>query len=173
MKYILAISILLSFCSIDHKVDKTSQSAEIMNLMEQWHADAATANLDAYIGLMDSSCHYIGTDANENWSRDDFAAFCKPYFDKKTTWDFKTLERKVTLNTAGNTAWFDEILDTHMGTCRGSGALELVDGKWKLKQYILSVAIPNESMDAVKRSKHAADSVYKSSHPYKKPISVN
>lgn len=128
--------------------------------MNEWHRDAANANLEGYIGLMDSTCNYIGTDATENWKRDEFAAFCKPYFDKKTTWDFTTVQRDIDINEDGNTAWFDEILDTHMGTCRGSGALELKNGEWKLMQYVLSVAIPNESMEAVKKAKHEADSVF-------------
>lgn len=142
-------------------MDKLVIEKEINTLLDQWHADAANANLEGYIGLMDSTCNYIGTDATENWKRDEFATFCKPYFDKGTTWDFKTLQRDVRVNTEGNTAWFDEILDTHMGTCRGSGALELIDGKWKLKQYVLSVAVPNESMEAVKKAKFEADSVFK------------
>ena len=109
---------------------------------------------------MDSTCSYIGTDATENWKRDEFASFCKPYFEKKTTWDFKTVHRTIQLNAENNTAWFYEILDTHMGTCRGSGTLENSNGEWKLMQYVLSVAIPNESMNAVKVAKHNADSVY-------------
>ncbi|PCJ63699.1 MAG: hypothetical protein COA58_15255 [Bacteroidetes bacterium] len=137
------------------------QETLIDSLITNWHQNAANANLEDYIGFMDSTCNYIGTDATENWKRDEFGAFCKPYFDKRTTWDFKTLQRSVRVNTNQNTAWFDEILDTHMGTCRGSGALEKVNGNWKLKQYVLSLSIPNESIDDVKKATHVADSVYK------------
>lgn len=161
MKYLIIFTVLFSSCSTPAKVDQNALSKEVGSLIEQWHRDAANANLEGYIGLMDSTCNYIGTDATENWIRDDFAAFCKPYFDKKTTWDFTTVQRDVRINEAGNTAWFDEILDTHMGTCRGSGALELKNGQWKLMQYVLSVAIPNESMETVKEAKYEADSVYK------------
>ncbi len=170
MKYLIIFSVLFSSCTTSNTVDQNALSNEVGSLIEQWHRDAANANLQGYIGLMDSTCNYIGTDATENWIRDDFASFCKPYFDKKTTWDFKTIQREVRLNEAGNTAWFDEILDTHMGTCRGSGALELKNGEWKLMQYVLSVAVPNESMEAVKEAKYEADSVYKSKFKLKSKI---
>ncbi|MEJ6661352.1 MAG: nuclear transport factor 2 family protein [Bacteroidota bacterium] len=161
MKYVIVLSLLLCFCSAPQEIDKDATALQIDSLMNQWHSDAANANLNEYVGLMDSTCVYIGTDATENWIRDDFAAFCKPYFDQKTTWDFTTVQRKVRVSETGNTAWFDEILDTHMGTCRGSGALELKNGKWKLMQYVLSIAIPNESMEEVKVAKHTADSILK------------
>ena len=152
--------ISLAACTSSEQVNQAQLSEEINTLINQWHLDAANANLEDYIGLMDSTCNYIGTDATENWLRDSFASFCKPYFDKGTTWDFTPLQRSVQINSTGNTAWFDEILDTHMGTCRGSGALEKIEGHWKLKQYVLSVAIPNESMNEVKKVKHNADSAF-------------
>jgi hypothetical protein len=41
-------------------------------------------------------------------------------------------------------AWFDEDLDTaNMGLCRGSGVLELRNGRWRILQYNLSIPIPN------------------------------
>ena len=160
MKYILALSLFISCTNPVQNPTKSDLVKSLNSLMNKWHKDAAEANLDGYIRFMDSTCRYIGTDATENWERDEFASFCKPYFDKKTTWDFKTVHRTIQLNAENNTAWFDEILATHMGTCRGSGALENSNGEWKLMQYVLSVAIPNESMNAVKDAKHHADSVY-------------
>ncbi|MEN8732479.1 MAG: nuclear transport factor 2 family protein [Bacteroidia bacterium] len=150
MKYIVCLSVFFCYCSSPTPANRAELSEEVATLIEQWHRDAANANLEGYIGLMDSTCNYIGTDATENWKRYEFASFCKPYFDKKKTWNFTTAQRDVRVNATGNTAWFDEILDTHMGTCRGSGALELKNGEWKLMKYVLSVAIPNESMEAVK-----------------------
>jgi hypothetical protein len=37
------------------------------------------------------------------------------------------------------TAWFDELLNTQMKICRGSGVLVKIDGKWKIKHYVLSM----------------------------------
>ena len=36
-----------------------------------------------------------------------------------------------------------------MKICRGSGVLVLLNGKWKIKQYVLSMTIPNETSDEV------------------------
>ena len=44
---------------------------------------------------------------------------------------------------------FDELLDTWMGVCRGSGVIELVDKKLKIKHYVLSLTIPNDIIDDV------------------------
>jgi hypothetical protein len=35
-----------------------------------------------------------------------------------------------------------------MKICRGSGVLVKIDGKWKIKHYVLSMTIPNK-MNAV------------------------
>ena len=85
---------------------------------------AAEANFDAYFGKMDTISVFIGTDASENWTKKEFSDFSKPYFDKGKAWDFKTLERNIYVNTSGDFVWFDELLNTWMGTCRGSGVLE-------------------------------------------------
>ena len=63
--------------------------------------------------------------------------------------DFKSLERHIHIDKSGKIAWFDELLDTWMKICRGSGVLEKVNGEWKIKQYVLSMTIPNDNADAV------------------------
>jgi hypothetical protein len=40
-----------------------------------------------------------------------------------------------------------------MKICRGSGVLEKISGKWKIKQYVLSVTVPNEVVDEVTKIK--------------------
>ena len=36
-----------------------------------------------------------------------------------------------------------------MKICRGSGVVEKINGSWKVKQYVLSVTVPNEVVDKV------------------------
>jgi hypothetical protein len=36
-----------------------------------------------------------------------------------------------------------------MKICRGSGVVEKINGQWKVKQYVLSVTVPNEIVDKV------------------------
>jgi hypothetical protein len=128
--------------------------------LDNWHLAASEANFATYFDTMDRKSVFIGTDATENWTKEEFAAFSKPYFDKGKAWDFKTLERTIFVNSSGNFVWFDELLDTWMGTCRGSGVLEKKGDTWKIKQYVLSVAVPNEDVEAVIVAKKKSDALF-------------
>ena len=163
MKYsILFFIITLLGCTHSNKNQSESHQIETIDqLISNWHQSAANANIDVYMNLMDSSFIYVGTDATEKWNKKEFTTFCKPYFDQKKTWDFKSLDRTIGIDQ--NTAWFYEVLKTHMGTCRGSGILILKNQQWKLKQYVLSLAIPNENMNEVKQVIHSNDSIFQES----------
>lgn len=67
---------------------------------------------------------YIGADKTELWSKEQFQAFAKPYFDAGKAWSFKVVSRNIYFSKTGDVAWFDELLNTWMGVCRGSGVLE-------------------------------------------------
>ena len=56
-------------------------------------------------------------------------------------------------------AWFDELLDTQMKLCRGSGVLQKIDGKWKIAHYVLSIAVPNENVAELISIKKESDSI--------------
>ena len=114
-----------------------------------WHQAAADANFDAYFDKMTRDAVFLGTDATENWQNDAFRNFSKPYFDKGKAWSFTTLERNIYVSEDEQYAWFDEHLDTQMGICRGSGILVNEKGEWKIKHYVLSIAIPNENVKDV------------------------
>lgn len=125
-------------------VNTADETMAINTLLNDWHAAAGSADYKSYFDKIANNGQYIGTDATENWTTETFAAFAKPHFDKGKAWNFKTLERHVFFNKDGKTAWFDELLDTQMKICRGSGVLEK-DGKiWKIKHYVLSMTVPNE-----------------------------
>ena len=129
----------------------------INDQLEAWHQAAAEADFDAYFDLMTKDAVFIGTDAEENWQHDAFIAFSKPYFDQGKAWSFSTLERHIYLGEKGKTAWFDELLDTQMGICRGSGVLKVKDGNWKIAHYVLSIAVPNENVEALTKMKKKHD----------------
>ncbi|PKB42409.1 SnoaL-like protein [Cellulophaga sp. RHA19] len=135
----------------------TAQKTEINTVVDAWHKAAADANFDAYFGLMTKDGVFIGTDATENWQNKDFKAFSKPYFDKGKAWSFTALERNVYVDKSKKIAWFDELLDTQMEICRGSGILKKVKGEWKIAHYVLSIAIPNEDVDKVVALKKEKD----------------
>ena len=143
--------------SIDYK---NTIKADANLVLNNWHLAAAEANFDAYFDKMDTISVFIGTDASENWTKKEFSDFSKPYFDKGKAWDFKTLERNIYVNTSGDFVWFDELLNTWMGTCRGSGVLEKKGKTWKIKHYVLSVSIPNDDVQKVIVAKKKSDSIF-------------
>lgn len=124
-------------------------SEQISEMLDNWHKAAANAKFDDYMNAMTSDAMYIGTDATENWNKKDFMIFAKPYFDKGKAWSFTPLERNVYIAKDQNVAWFDELLETQMKICRGSGVLVKVGKKWKIQHYVLSMTIPNDNTNEV------------------------
>ncbi|MEY4903154.1 MAG: hypothetical protein RLZZ292_969 [Bacteroidota bacterium] len=121
-----------------------SPLAQVDTLLNRWHRAAAVADEDTFFGSMTEDADYIGTDAAEHWKRDELKKWSEPYFKRESAWAFTSKSRKVTFTEAGDYAWFDELLDTWMGDCRGSGILQKTADGWKIKQYVLSVAVPND-----------------------------
>ncbi len=149
----LALSFFVLFCSCCF----AQQKDEINTVIQQWHKAAADANFDAYFGLMTEDAIFIGTDPTENWNYTDFKAFSKPYFDKGKAWSFSDLERNIFVSDNADLAWFDELLDTQMGICRGSGVLQKTENGWKIKHYVLSIAIPNNNVTEITKLKEKFD----------------
>ena len=149
--------IMLAFITGLQAQDK--QKKAVHQVLDQWHEAAAKANFEDYFGLMGKQSTFIGTDAMENWQREAFESFSKPYFDQGKAWAFKARERNIYLAESGEIAWFDELLDTWMGSCRGSGVLEKVKGSWKIRHYVLSLTIPNEEIEPVIALKKKKDSI--------------
>jgi ketosteroid isomerase-like protein len=138
---------------------EASDKEAIHNVLDAWHKAAAEANFDAYFGKMTKNSVFLGTDATENWQNEEFRSYSKPHFDNGKAWSFTALERNVYLNEAKDFAWFDELLDTQMKLCRGSGVLQKIDGEWKIAHYVLSIAVPNENVGALIVLKKKSDSI--------------
>ena len=143
--------IILFFCLSTFALaqDIKKETATINTLLDHWHKAAAEANFNNYFNALSEASIFIGTDATENWDKKAFITFAKPYFDKGKAWHFTPLERHVFLSKDGETAWFDELLDTQMKICRGSGVLVKENKVWKIKHYVLSMTIPNDTVDEV------------------------
>ncbi len=150
---ILPILLLITFISFGQvkQTDENIQSAErkIDKVLNNWHKAAGKANFDDYFSAMTHDAVFIGTDATENWTIQEFKKFSKPYFDSGKAWDFTAVDRNIFVSANLRFAWFDELLDTHMGICRGSGIMTREKGKWKIQHYVLSMAIPNENVDEI------------------------
>ncbi len=111
--------------------------------LDDFHAAAAAADGVRYFAHFTEDGVFLGTDATERWTVPQFKAYCEPYFSKGKGWTYVPKERHVAIR--GDLAWFDEALDNaKYGGCRGSGVLQLVDGRWKIAQYNLTLTVPND-----------------------------
>lgn len=133
---------------------------EIGEVIDAWHLAAANADFDTYFNILTEDAVFVGTDAAEVWNKAEFMVFSKPYFDKGKAWSFTSKQRNVYVDTSGEIAWFDELLDTWMQLCRGSGVLKKEDGVWKISHYVLSLTIPNDEIQQVITVKKESDSLF-------------
>jgi ketosteroid isomerase-like protein len=154
---LLALTFLASCKTYDVFDAVSKEKSAIDSTLTDWHKAAAEAKFDTYFSLMTNDGVFLGTDPTENWQNKAFRDFSKPYFDKGKAWNFTAIERNIYLDSDYGTAWFDELLDTQMKICRGSGVLKKVDGKWKIAHYVLSMTIPNDNIDKVIEMKESFD----------------
>ncbi|MEC5158760.1 nuclear transport factor 2 family protein [Chryseobacterium sp. MP_3.2] len=128
---------------------ENAQKKNVSKVLNDLNAYAAAADFKNYFDLYAAESTFIGTDANEVWDKKEFMDYSKPHFDKGKAWSFTSLKRNISFSTNGKYAWFDELLDTQMKLCRGSGVLEKIGNQWKIKQYVLSMTIPNDVSNEV------------------------
>ena len=119
--------------------------AAVSGVLDALHEAASEADFDRYFGLYAGESVFLGTDATERWTREEFMDYTKARFDTGTGWTYHMLERHIAIAPGGRTAWFDERLENaNLGETRGSGVLVVEDGNWKIAQYNLTIPIPNE-----------------------------
>ena len=144
-----SVALFIAIFTFSSLFAQKKDTIEINTLINNWHTAAAEANFENYFSTLSEDAIYIGTDASENWTKKEFEAYSKPYFDKGKAWIFTPLKRNIYFSSDKKTAWFDELLDTQMKICRGSGVLVKVKDLWKIKQYVLSMTIPNNNTKEV------------------------
>lgn len=125
---------------------------EIDTVLDQLHAAAAAGDWTVYFALWSDDGVFLGTDASERWTIGEF----RQYASGRSGWTYVPRERHVNLTPDGNSAWFDELLDSaSYGTSRGTGVLIRTRAGWKVSQYHLTFPIPNalsrEITDSIKR----------------------
>lgn len=142
-------ALLLSFAALAQSADADAVYKRQVNaFIDEWHDDAAHARL-AYFDKIAKDGVYIGTDKTELWKRDEFKAWAKRFFERKSAWTFKATRRNVYLSPDKKFIWFDELLDTQMGVCQASGVIRKTDQGFEIEHYQLSIAVPNEVAPAV------------------------
>jgi uncharacterized protein (TIGR02246 family) len=154
MKRVVLAMVLATWAAaaIAQATVSTSLSTAIGETIDAWHAAAAAADEERYFSYFAPDAVFLGTDATERWTRDEFRAFAHPYFAKGKAWSFKSVKRWITVAPDRRVAWFDEALATpNLGPCRGSGVLVATKAGWKIAQYNLSIPIPNDLVDDFKK----------------------
>ena len=143
---------LKSFAQIT-KFNKETETQNINKMLDGFNAAAGSADFKKYFNYYAEESYFMGTDATERWNKNEFMAWAKPFFDRGKAWNFTSISRNVYFSPDGKMAWFDELLNTQMKICRGSGVLEKINGEWKVKQYVLSMTVPNKLSDEVTKLK--------------------
>lgn len=151
MKKTVLLSFLLLFTNVISAQNEFK--IQVGFTLDSWHKAATEANFDSYFNLLTDDAIFIGTDATENWTKSEFESYAKPHFDKGKAWSFTAVERQIYFNSDNTIAWFDELLDTQMKICRGSGILVLQKGQWKIQHYVLSMTVPNDNVTEVVKIK--------------------
>ena len=133
------------FMSNAGRAESGAATADVATTLDQFHAAAAKADGATYFGLFAPDGVFIGTDASERWTVDEFKKYATPFFSKGKGWTYTPGLRHIDFAPAGDVAWFDEILDSKSyGVCRGSGVLRKIAGKWRVSQYHLTIPVPND-----------------------------
>ena len=162
MNWVMLIGVLFfNACNSQQKsaneksniTDTITSRKQIGNMLDSFNTAAAKADYNKYFSYYTDDAVFTGTDATERWDKKAFMIWAKPFFDKGRAWNFTALRRHIYFDQTGNVAWFDELLNTQMKICRGSGVVVKQGNDWKVAQYILSATIPNPQMDSVTKMK--------------------
>lgn len=122
----------------------------VAKTLDDFHLAASRADGTAYFNLFAPEGVFIGTDATERWTVEEFKKYASPHFSKGHGWTYESKIRHIDLAPSGDIAWFDEILDNKAyGQCRGSGVLRKIGTAWKISQYHLTIPIPNDLAEKV------------------------
>lgn len=136
--------IALTFISFFSMAQEAKEEQAINKALDQFHQAAAEANTQVYLGSLTKDAIFLGTDASERWTKQQFTAFVLPYFKQGKGWLYVVKERNISLLNQKSIAFFDEVLEnSKYGFCRGSGVLVQTSEGWKISQYSLSLLVPN------------------------------
>ena len=102
----------LAAAALAQSADGMFASGAIAARLDGVHAAAAAADEEKYFSYFTPDAVFLGTDASERWTRDEFRKWAHPYFAKGKAWTYKSMARWITFCARPQVAWFDELLDT-------------------------------------------------------------
>jgi hypothetical protein len=144
---VISLFFIYSCSSNNSNNNKETEIIKLNEFINNWHHAAAVADENVFFGSLDENAVYLGTDSKERWLKHEFMNWGIKYFEQDTAWSFTPYNRFWEFSEDMNYAWFDELLNTHMGICRGSGVLVKCKDGWKIKHYNLALTLRNEQMN--------------------------
>ncbi len=151
-RHIFFLALLVSGLAVADQNDL----AAIDGVLDDFHDAAAHGDKDRYLDLMTADSVFMGTDEWERWPKNpDFIDYVNGRFKNGAGWNYRSVDRNISLSDSGDVAWFDEVVfsDTN-GRFRGTGILVQQDGEWKIAHYAMSFLIFNEDWpDVIELSK--------------------
>lgn len=122
----------------------------VTEVLNDLHRAAAEANGEKYFGLFTDDAVFLGTDATERWTIEQFKAYAMKRFETGVGWTYILKEGSRHITIDGSIAWFDELLENKKyGTCRGSGVVQHTSRGWKIAQFNLTFTVPNDKAEQV------------------------
>ena len=128
--------------------------AQVAAVLDQLNVASAAADADAYFALYTADARFVGTDAGEHWTIAELRDYVTPHFNRGNGWSYPATSRVITIAPieCRCIAWFEEQLtNDSYGRTRGSGVMRLTDDGWKIEQYVLSLAVPNDLASPIAR----------------------
>jgi hypothetical protein len=129
---------------------------DIGNLLNLFHESAARSDFDQYFNCFASNGCFVGSDATEYWTVEQFKVYCEPHFRSPSAWVYLPISGKRTLFPFSSTpqspdapvmASFDELLHAKSLNCdvRGTGTVvwNTEQRRWEILSYYLSFPIPD------------------------------
>jgi hypothetical protein len=158
MRNIILGILALAYFAAAH-ADQHEEQA-IGELIDSFHAAAAAADKERYLGYMTDDAVFMGTDEWERWPKSpDFSDYVAGRFAGGTGWTYESVDRNIMLSDSSDIAWFDEVIFSESnGRFRGTGVVVKSDGEWKIAHYAMSFLIFNEDWpDVIELTRKTAE----------------
>ena len=87
MKNIIA-ACFLSLCTLTAFGQNDTDTKAVNDVLDNIYKMASEANFEGYFGLYTKDAIFLGTDATERWTMDEFKGYAKASFDRGRGWTY-------------------------------------------------------------------------------------
>ncbi|MEM1186978.1 MAG: nuclear transport factor 2 family protein [Pseudomonadota bacterium] len=141
----LSVPLLAGLAATNAYADESDDRTLIAAMLDDFHAAAAEADRERYLGHFTEQGVFMGTDDWERWPLPEFKEYVTGRFENGGGWEYHPESRHIAFDADADTAWFDEIaVSPRWGRFRGTGVVVRTSAGWKLAHYSLTALVPNE-----------------------------